>query len=81
MAPNTVVFRLSDGTYLVVQDVDLRRVYDELWVLSDVRGAISTAVSLFDEAQKREGFRQPVQLSRRQSDALRQAVAHFANLA
>ena len=39
----SVHFDFADGTSVAVESSDYRRVYDELWTLSKVPGAISTA--------------------------------------
>jgi hypothetical protein len=74
MAPGFVEFRLADGSSLMIEEADLRDVYDGLWNLSDRKGAISTAVLLVDEARKHDRYRQPVELTQTQSLILRQAV-------
>jgi hypothetical protein len=80
MGAPEVAFRLSDGTYLLIQDADLRRIYKELWDISDHDGAISTAALLIDETRKYDGrYRYPIELNAAQSEALRDAVAHLAN--
>jgi hypothetical protein len=80
VVPNAVQFRLSDGTFLIVQDSDLRRIYEELWDISDHHGAISTAALLIDEARKYGPHHYPIELNAAQSEALKEAVAHFAKL-
>lgn len=75
-----VEFRLDDGTKLLVPIADLRPIYEALWDLSNVPGAISTAALLMDEGHKLARYRYPVELNRPQSDVLRQVVARFANL-
>ena len=80
MEANAVEFRLADGTCLVVEEADLRRIYEELWDLSGVTGAISTAVLLIDEARKYNRYRRPVELNVAESAALREAVANLASL-
>jgi hypothetical protein len=81
MATNAVEFRLSDGTSLRIQEADLHRIYEELWDISDHSGAISTAALLIDEARKYGRYRSyPIELNVVQSEALREAVAHFAKL-
>ena len=81
MAANAVEFRLSDGTSRLVQEADLRRIYEELWDLSDHHGAISTAALLIDEARNYGRYRSyPIELNADQSEALREAIAHFAKL-
>ena len=74
MAPDFVEFRLADGSSLIIEEADLRHVYDALWNLSDRKGAISAAVLLVDEARKQDRYRQPVELTHTQSLVLRQAV-------
>jgi hypothetical protein len=78
MLPNAVEFRLSDGTSLLLQDADLRRIYEELWDISDHHGAISTAALLIDEARKYGPHQRPIELNAAQSEALQEAVAHLA---
>ena len=49
---DVIDFRLSDGTSLRVQDEQLRQIYQALWDLSDVPGAISTAAMLMHEGNQ-----------------------------
>lgn len=75
MASSTSVqFDLADGTTVIVERGDLRRVYEELWVLSDLQGAVSTAALLIDEAGRNSRLREPVKLTSAQSTALRRAI-------
>jgi hypothetical protein len=74
MTREAVEFKLSDGTSLVIPDAELRRLYEELWNLSNVPGAISAAALLMDEARKRALYRSPVELSPPQSNVLSRAV-------
>ena len=80
MDQDAVEFRLDDGTALLVAVADLRPIYEALWDLSSMPGAISTAALLMDEGHKLARYRYPVELNRPQSDVLRQAVARFADL-
>jgi hypothetical protein len=74
LARDEVEFRLADGASVIVPDADLRLIYNALWDLSDRRGAISTAVLLIDEAQKRSQYRHPVELNPKQSNVLKTAI-------
>jgi hypothetical protein len=67
-------FRLSDGTSLRVQDEELRQIYEALWDLSDLPGAISTAAMLMHEGNRSARFRHPIELNVAQGDVLRQAL-------
>jgi hypothetical protein len=71
---DVIDFRLSDGTYLRVQDEQLRQIYQALWDLSDVPGAISTAAMLMHEGNHSARFRHPIELTVAQGDVLRQAL-------
>ena len=74
VTPESVHFDLADGTSLAVESCDLRRVYEELWELSSVPGAISTAALLFDEAARQPNYRHPIELNGPQSAALLRAL-------
>ncbi len=77
MTEDAVEFRLDDGTKLLVPLDELRPIYEALWELSDVPGAISTAALLMDEGHKLAKYRYPVRLNRPQSNVLRQVTARF----
>jgi hypothetical protein len=80
MASSTSVqFKLTDGTTVIVEREDLRQVYEELWLLSHLQGAISTAALLIDEAGRRPRLREPVNLNTAQSTALTRAIDHGAD--
>jgi hypothetical protein len=64
---------------VTVEADDLRSVYEELWALSDLPGAISTAALLRDEAGRHPHYRHPIDLNGAQSAALRRALDHFAD--
>lgn len=74
---DSVYFDLADGTALTVERDDIRRVYDELWRLSKVPGAVSTAALLLDGAGRHSRHRYRIDLNRVQSAALRSAIDHF----
>ena len=69
----SVHFDFADGTSVAVVSSDYRRVYDELWTLSKIRGAISTAGLLLNATQH-PGYPHAVDLSEAQSAALRRAI-------
>ena len=73
---DSVYFDLADGTGLTVERAHIRRVYDELWSLSNTPGAVSTAALLLDGAG-RYGHGRRIDLNRLQSAALRSAIDHF----
>jgi hypothetical protein len=73
----SVQFDLADGTSVAVESSDLRRVYEELWTLSSVPGAISTAALLFDEATRQPHYRHRIDLNGQQSAALLRALDEF----
>ena len=75
MTQDAVEFRPDDGTKLLVAVTDLRSIYEALWDHVDVPGAISTAALRHKLAR----YRYPVELSRPQSNVLRQAAARLAN--
>lgn len=79
MAPGSVWFDLADGTTVIVEGSDLRRVYEELWTLADRPGAISTAAMLLDEGGKHRHYAEAVGLNQPQSDALRRALDQLAD--
>jgi hypothetical protein len=56
-----------------VESSNYRRVYDELWTLSKIPGAISTAGLLLNATQH-PGYPLAVNLSEAQSAALRRAM-------
>ena len=70
----SVHFDLADGTSVAVESRDYRRVYDGLWKLSSVPGAISTATLLLG-ATRRPGYPRGVELDAVQSAALRNAIS------
>ena len=69
-----VRFDLADHTTVIVERDDLQRIYEELWVLSDVPGAITTAALLINQMGRHPPFRETVNLDSSQSTALRRAV-------
>lgn len=73
----SVHFDLADGTSLAVDSNDLRRVYEDLWKLSGVPGAVSTAALLLHEAGRHPHQRHRVTLNSLQSVALRRALDEF----
>lgn len=73
----SVHFDLADGTSLAVESNDLRRVYEDLWKLSSVPGAVSTAALLLHEAGRQPHHRHRVALNSLQSAALRRALDEF----
>ena len=75
----SVQFNLADGTSVAVESSDLRRVYEELWTLSGVPGAITTAALLFDEATRQPRYRHRIELNGPQSAALLRALDEFRN--
>jgi hypothetical protein len=79
VSPQSVTFELADGTTVIVERNDLRGVYEALWDLSRVPGAISTAALLLDEAGRPRNSRPPVNLNQSQSDVLRRALDDFAD--
>ena len=72
---DVIDFKLSDGTSVRVQDEQLRRIYEALWDLSDLPGAISTAAMLMHEGNQSARFRHPIELNDSQGDVLRQALS------
>ncbi len=79
MESDAVEFRLDDGARFLVAVADLRPIYEALWDLSDVPGAISTAALLMDEGSKLARYRYPIELNRPQSNVFRRVV-RLANL-
>ena len=75
MTEDAIEFHLDDGTELLVPLDELRPIYEALWDLSEVPGAISTAALLMDEGHKLARYRYPVRLNRPQNDVLRQVAA------
>ena len=69
----SVNFDLADGTTVAVESSDYRRVYDELWMLSKVPGAVSTA-GLLLHAARHPSYPHGVDLNEAQSAALRRAI-------
>jgi sensor domain CHASE-containing protein len=76
---NAVTFVLPDGSTVEVGDKDMRAVYEALWDLSHLPGAISTAAVLLHEGRQSARFFHPVELNAAQGEALRTALARFAN--
>ena len=70
----SVHFDLADGTSVAVESSDYRRVYEGLWKLSTVPGAISTATLLLG-ATRRPGYPHGVELDAVQSAALKSAIS------
>jgi hypothetical protein len=70
----SVLFDLADGTSVAVKSSDYRHVYEGLWKLSSVPGAISTATLLLG-ATRRPGYPRGVELDAVQSTALRNAIS------
>lgn len=64
---------------MTVEGDELRRVYDGLWTLTDVPGAVSTAALLMWEADRKPSYRCTVCLNGPQSAAFRRALDHFAS--
>ena len=69
----SVHFDFADGASVAVKSSDYRRVYDELWTLSTIPGAISPA-GLLLHAARHPGYPHAVDLSEAQSAALRRAI-------
>jgi hypothetical protein len=74
-----VTFVLSDGSTVEVNDRDMRTVYEALWDISHLPGAISTAAVLLHEGRQSARFTNPVELNAAQGEALRTALGRFAN--
>ena len=70
----SVHFDLADGTSVAGESRDYRRVYEGLWQLSSVPGAISTATLLLG-ATRRPGYPRGVELDAIQSAALKSAIS------
>ena len=70
----SVHFDLADGTSVAVESSDYRRVYEGLWKLSSVPGAVSTATLLLG-ATRCSGYPLGVELDAMQSAALRSAIS------
>ncbi len=66
---------MSDGSSVRVRDGDLRRIFEALWDLSELPGAISTAAMLMHEAQQSARFRHPIELNIAQGEVLRRALS------
>ncbi len=75
LASGMIEFQLSDGTSLTVRDEDRRRIYEVLWGLSNLPGAISAAAVLIHESRQPAPLRVPIKLDAAQGDALRKALA------
>lgn len=69
----SVHFDLADGTSVAVESCDYRRVYEGLWKLSSMPGAISAATLLLG-ATRRPGYPRAVELDAVQSAALESAI-------
>jgi len=69
-----VTFRFSDGSDLLVADGDIAGLNDTLWSLSAIPGAVSCAAQLDHARRQPEVARRPVELTVRESDALRLAL-------
>jgi hypothetical protein len=70
----SVHFDLADGARVAVESSSYRRVYEGLWKLSSVPGAVSTAALLLG-ATRRPGYPHSVELDAEQSAALRRAMS------
>jgi hypothetical protein len=70
----SVRFDLADGTSVAVESSDYRRVYEGLWKLSKVPGALSTATLLL-RATRRPGYPHGVDLDAAQSAVLRSVIS------
>ena len=70
----SVHFDLADGTSVAVESRDYRRVYEGLWKLSSMPGAISAATLLLG-ATRRSGYPRGVELDAVQSAALKSAIS------
>jgi len=74
MASESVHFGLDDGTTVAVESRNYRRVYDELWILSQkMPGAVSTA-GLLLHAARHPSYPRDVDLNGAQSAALKRAI-------
>jgi hypothetical protein len=74
-AMGPVTFLLPDGATVAVHEEDVQRVYNMLWDISGLPGAVSTAALLLYESRQASRYRPPVALSAAQSEAIREAVA------
>lgn len=70
----SIHFDLADGTSIAVESSDYRRVYEGLWKLSSMPGAISAATLLLG-ATRRPGYPRAVELDAVQSAALKSAMS------
>jgi hypothetical protein len=70
----SIQFDLADGTSVAVESRDYRRVYEGLWKLSGMPGAISAARLLLG-ATRRPGYPRAVELDAVQSAALKSAIS------
>jgi len=68
-------FLLDDGEPLHVAERDLRQVYELLWHLAPMPGAVSTAAAVHHAMQLSEFARTRIELTTAQSAAIREAVA------
>jgi hypothetical protein len=74
-----VVVKLADGERIGIGDVELKLVYDELWLrASDVLGAVSTA-GMIEYARRgaQVGVLREIALSDKQSGVFREALARI----
>ena len=74
-----VQFDLADGTAVTVEGDDLHHLYEELWALADLPGAVSAAALLIHEAERHPQYRQSVSLNGPQTAAFRRALDRCAN--
>jgi hypothetical protein len=70
----SVHFDLADGTSVAVESSNYRRVYEGLWKLSSVPGAVSTAALLLG-ATRRPGYPHAVELDAVKSAELGSAIS------
>jgi hypothetical protein len=66
-------FNLTGGETLTVDEGDADELYDGLWLLVPMKGAISAAAEL--QTARASRVPKPVELNAEQSDALRRGVA------
>jgi hypothetical protein len=77
MRGESVSFKLDGGGTLIVLDEDVQGVYESLWEISDVPGAVSTAALMMSMSRLRPYSRVSVGLTAPQSAVLRKAVAQL----
>jgi hypothetical protein len=70
----SVHFDLADGTTVAVESTNYRRVFEGLWKLSSVPGAVSTATLLLG-ATRSPGYPHGVELDAVQSAVLKRAIS------